>query len=109
MSRSARYIGVDKAPAAYAVALWRRRRAGAPQVELRRRNFFSVHLGDASHVYCFLMTRMMPDMEAKFARELSPGARAYVCDFPLPTKEPVEVVALVGESKLGKTLYVYQY
>jgi tRNA G46 methylase TrmB len=46
-----KYIGIDSAVAAQ-VALFRIWRAKASAISIRRKNFFTVHMSDATHVYC---------------------------------------------------------
>ena len=105
---AARVIGIEKALVPTILACLRRRHAGLAHVEIVKQNIFATDVSSATHVFCYLMPKMMQDVEEKLKHELQPGARVISCDFALPTREPNATVALGGHS-LGKTLFIYDY
>ncbi len=107
---SAKCVGVEKSPIAVFLARRACKKAGmSSRISIISGNIFSQDLSDATHVFCYLYPGMMSDLESKFTDELQHGARLVSADFPLPTKEPKEVVALVDGSPLGRKLFVYDF
>ncbi len=104
-------VGVDKAIAAHLAASIAITKAGKPKnIKLLRKNFFSVNLSDATHVFGFLYPgAIVKDLERKFQAELMPGARVVMCDFKLPNTIPAQTIPISTDSKFGKTLFVYEY
>lgn len=57
-----------------------------------RRDLFEADVSDVDAVALFVVPAMMPDLEAKLARELRPDALVIAGRFPLATWEPVDHV-----------------
>jgi ubiquinone/menaquinone biosynthesis C-methylase UbiE len=66
-------------------------------------DFFEVSWQGVDAIYCYLLPRMMPEIERKFLSECNPGARAVVRDFPFPKLRPSQVL----ERPFNHVLYVY--
>lgn len=77
-------------------------------------DLFTQDIGQATVVTAYLIPHIMGQVEAKLGRELKPGTRVVVHDYPLPTWTPVEVVKFESAEKVaisGSTrtvLYLYQ-
>ena len=104
--RPIKAIGIEIAPLPYLVARFKRKRSGLP-VTFIRRNMFQVPLSDATHVFCYLLTKTMEKLEPKFAEELK-NARLVSCDFRLKHKEPSATLR-VPVGKKTYTLYTYEF
>lgn len=85
-------------------------RAGKPaNVVFRHDDIFLVDVSKATHIFCYLFPEVMADVHEKFKKELAPGTKVVVCDFPIVSKEPLKVQSFKNKAVLGKKLYVYQY
>lgn len=105
--RGARATGFEISPWPFLKAklnLKRHRSAAA----LRYQNFYSVNLGDADVVVCFLLDTVMEKVEKKLERELKPGARVASYGFRLPSWQPIEVVDLKPNSRRFSRIYLYK-
>lgn len=63
--------GIEISPFPYWIARWRTR--NAPNVQLRRANFFDCDISDADAIACYLMIRPMPALAALLDRSVRPG------------------------------------
>ncbi len=107
---NARCVGVDVALAAYLLARLRRWYVGNPKnVTLIKANFFNLDLSNATHIYCYLYPNVMDELHQKFLKQLKPGTRVISCDFEIAHKTAIEVIQFKKNSRLGKSLYVYEY
>lgn len=84
----ARGVGIEIDPSRYLVAqlrviknkLWSR-------IEIKRKNFFKIPIGEASIVVVYLVPKTLEKLKTKFLRELKPGTKIisykYEIDLPL--------------------------
>ncbi len=101
-------IGVERGPLPYLLTRLRFFFHPLPNAKTLFRNFSSVSLNDATHVYLYLFPKVVQNLLPKFERELKPGTRVVSCDFPFKTKEPVEQI-VIGTGRNAHTLYVYEF
>ena len=77
-------------------------------------DLFAAKIEHATIVTAYLLPHIMGDVEKKLARELKPGSRVVVHDYPLPTWKPVEVVTFDAAEKVAisgsprTVLYLYR-
>lgn len=71
--------GIELSPLPYWVARWRTRRLS--NVSLRRANFFTCDLSDASAVTCYLMIKPMPRVAALLDHSLKPRTPVVTLTF----------------------------
>lgn len=104
----ARFIGVEIAPFPYVLAVVRGWFAGKKNVRIVYGDMTKVPLADATHVYTYLMTRVMDILLPKLKSELKPGAVLVSCDFKFNDREPKTTIDL-GGGGMGHSLYVYDF
>ena len=101
-------IGIEKGPIPYFISKLRLLFHTQKQITILRKNFFDVDLGNATHIFTYLLPKVLEQLEPKFQKELRPGTRLVTCDFKLKHKIPNETIQLDRpKHALGKTLYVY--
>ena len=101
-----RALGFEVNPLAYALA--RIRILGVQGIEVRLRNFWNVHVGDADVVFCYLFPDVMGRLAHKLEKELRPGTRVVSCNFPLPGWRHSEL--LYPESSIhADPIYLYRF
>lgn len=77
----ARGVGVELSPM---LAFWGRiRRRSNPRLAIRTGNFFKADMSDATVVYCFLMSALMPRVADTLKEKLRPGTRVVSYIFPI--------------------------
>jgi SAM-dependent methyltransferase len=77
---------------------------------IRRKDFFSQDLRDATHIFLYLLPEAVDALLPKFERELAPGARVICADFPFSGKEPEKALVLKKPRlENGKKLFVYRF
>lgn len=111
LSPKSRYVGIERNPVLYALALVRKRLAGNPSnVTFQRKDFFDVGLRDATKIYLYLLPGALDRLQQKFERELR-GVRVVSCAFRFSGKNPIRTITLpFGEGLLGQhLLYVYEF
>lgn len=104
----ATFIGVEKAPLPYLAAKLREKSAPRKNVKIIFGDIFKVPLGDATHVYTYLLSRVMDKLLPKFEKELKPGTTVVSCDFKF-SKKPYEKSVDAPEGKTKHTLYFYRF
>ena len=86
----------------------------ADRVKFIAGDLFKADIGNATVITAYLIPHIMGDVEAKLRRELKPGTRVVVHDYPLPNWEPVEVVRFESDEKVAisgtrrTVLYLYR-
>jgi SAM-dependent methyltransferase len=107
----ATYIGLEKNIAIFLYAWIRTMKIKKPRrVKIFKRDFLFEDISKATHIFAYLMPRMMEKLTPKFERELAPGARVVSCDFPIRTREPVGVIEVENEEyKPLCKLFVYDF
>lgn len=101
----ARCIGFDKNITPY---LWARLRIWAlglsQKIKIHKKDFFKADLGEATHIFFYLIPKQVERLEKKIEKELKKGAKVFSLAFELKNRTPQEIV-LVGKEKL----YVYEF
>ena len=106
----ARYIGVDKALAAYTVAVTKKLLFKDKKVEFKHINFFKQDLSDATHVFVYLFPGLMNSLLLKLQKELKPGSVVVSCDFEFQDKQPRDIIHLNRDKHLlGQRLIIYEF
>lgn len=107
----ASFVGYEKSFVVYLCAWIRRAKLKKQKsVALYRKDFFSADLSQATHVFTYLMPKMMKKLEPKFAEELAPGTRLVSCSFSLKGRNPDQTIQLKSDKILAPSvLYVYNY
>jgi hypothetical protein len=108
----ARYIGIEKHFVPYSLARWKLRNFHNPShIELIHGSFFDHDLSSATHVFVYLLLRMLDKLLPKFEKELKKGTRLVSCDFQFSRKQPSEMIDIPGAEKrsLSKKIYVYEF
>ena len=101
-----RALGFEVNLLAYLIA--RVRSLGIEGIQIRLRNFWKVHLGDANVVFCYLFPDVMRRLAKKLEAELYTGTQVVSCNFPIPGWKPLEV--LFPDSSLhNDPIYVYRF
>jgi trans-aconitate methyltransferase len=77
------------------------------EVEIRRRDFWSVDLSGADVVFCYLYPDVMKKLSAKLKADLNPGAMIVSCNFRLPGFKPSSILQPAG-SLHGDPVYIYR-
>jgi len=80
---------------------------GFKDIEVTRRDFWTVDLSGADIVFCYLFPDVMQDLSAKLRSELRPGAVVVSCNFDLPGFSPHQVLR-PGNSLHNSPIYLYQ-
>lgn len=86
----------------------------ADRVTFLAGDLFKARIDHATIVTAYLMPHIMGDVEAKLRKELKPGSRVVVHDYPLPTWKPLEVVTFDSPEKVAisgsarTVLYLYR-
>lgn len=102
----AKGVGVERGYIPFLLARFNTR--GLP-IAVCFQDIFSADLSGATHVYCYLSSKMMEELLPKFQRECKKGTRIVSCDFQIPKIIPVQTILLdAGIRKLSRTLYVYE-
>ena len=101
-----RVIGFERSPLPCFFSQFRAWLAGRPNLEIRRRDFFSASLGDAAVVICYLSPETMKRLQSKFEVELAPGALVVSNTFAVPAWTPEAVHMVPGV--LSTPVYVYR-
>lgn len=66
------------------------------KAELKFKNLFEEHLGEADVIFVFLAERVMPQVAEKIKREAKPGARIVTYAFELPNMKPEKIIPIHG-------------
>lgn len=100
-------IGLETSPFPFMVSkillLFKR----LPNVHLKRRDFFSISLKEASLVVCYLYPKAMQKLKIKFEKELAPGTWVISNTFSVPGWVPLAIYE-VNDLYRSK-IYVYQW
>ena len=107
--------GIEIKPELVAESARRAKEAGVgDRVTFIAGDLFAATIAHATIVTAYLLPHIMGDVERKLARELKPGARVVVHDYPLPNWKPVETVTFDSAEKIAisgsarTVLYLYR-
>lgn len=101
----AKAIGFEISPIPYLKArlnIW----LSKSNAQVLYKNFYHVNLSDADAVFCFLIDKVMPQVEEKLQKELRPGIKVVSYAFKMPNWKPDTVINL-SPNKTGSPAYVY--
>lgn len=98
-------IGYDISFLPLAIGLLRKLFGGKKyrNVKLRFGNLFKQNIGDATHVFLYLLAKSYPRLKEKFAAELKDEAMVIVEAWPMPDIEPAHVIREEG----ALPIYIY--
>ncbi|PAS99343.1 MAG: hypothetical protein BSR46_08640 [Candidatus Dactylopiibacterium carminicum] len=96
--------GAETAPAPWLLSRWLAHRQ--PNAQLVRQDFWQLDLGDYDLIYAFLSPAPMTALWQKASREMKPGALLISNSFPVPGRQPDELVS-VGDRR-GTCLFCYR-
>lgn len=96
-------LGVEAAPLPAWLGILRQRLRPVPGATLRRGDLWTTPLHDVDLAFAFLSPVPMPELWRKVQLEMRPGTLFVSCEFPVPTVEPLRVLA-----DGHRPLYVYQ-
>lgn len=99
-----RFTGVELAPASWLVSRIRARLRGS-SVELLRRDYATLDLGEFDVVFAFLSPAAMPALWQQVNAQMHPGSRFISLSFAVPETEPDRVVSLAAHPR--HRLYVW--
>ncbi len=100
-----KFIGIEIQWWPYLWAKWRARKQS--NVTITRGDFLKADMGEATHVYGFFITVMMPKVADRLRAVLHDGARVISFGFALPGWTPVEEIPNPKRAKGGK-IRIYQ-
>lgn len=97
-------FGVDISAEMVALANENARKAGvADRAQFYQRDLFKTDVHEATVVTVYLLPKVMGKVEQKLRRELAPGARIVVHDFPFPTWRPEKTLMADSLDKIKVT------
>jgi len=102
-----RCIGIELAPLPYLLARIRTR--NYKQIHIQRKNIFTVPLHNATHVYMYLMPKMMNALLPRLMSDLQPGTKLISCDFMFKDKVPIETIEVAQKGHHSQKLYIYEF
>ncbi len=103
-------IGVERSVVPYLISHIEKKRKGVRNAHFVRANFFNVPVGDATHIFMYLLPGLMNALLPKLQKELKPGTRVISCDFKFKDKQPVEVINLQRKNyHLGRKIFIYEF
>jgi SAM-dependent methyltransferase len=80
------------------------------KIKLYRKNFFNCDLSVSNRIFIYLYPGLIKKLIPKLEKELMPGTRLVSCEFPLPGKEPTEIIDLSkNKNFLIKKLFIYTF
>lgn len=85
-------VGYETSPVPYWISKAWQMIARLPNVTLKRQDFFTVRLDDASLIVCYLYPAAMRRLYMKFQEELKPGTWVVSNTFAVPGWDPETIV-----------------
>ena len=80
------------------------------KIEIRRQDFFTANLSEATHLFTYLYPHVMDDLLPKLDKELKPGTRLVSISYKFTTRQPNVTIDLKRNPyKLARTLYIYEF
>lgn len=104
----AQFIGVEKAPLPFLIALTRSVFSKKKNVKIIFGDIYQVPVGNATHVFTYLFSKVMDKLLPKMEQELKKGATLVSCDFRFKTKDATTEISL-GTKPGAHTLYFYNF
>lgn len=107
----ATYVGLEKNLVIFLCAWIRTMKMKKPhRIKIFKKDFFSEDISKATHVFTYLMPKMMKNLAPKLQKELAAGTRLVSYNFPLKNKNPSRVIGLkTGKLFAPSKLYVYDF
>jgi SAM-dependent methyltransferase len=103
-------VGVEHDFVPFLLAWLEKRRS--PQknsIRFIRGNIFKEPCSDATHVYLFTFPEFIDKLLPHLEKELKPGTRVVLLDFPFLHKLPKKIVDIPGPGAVGQRVYVYEF
>ncbi|MCX6713421.1 MAG: class I SAM-dependent methyltransferase [Candidatus Vogelbacteria bacterium] len=75
-------------------------------VKIIKGDLFAADLASADAVFCYLLPSVLADLEQKFSQELPSGSQVVTFAWPLPSREPTQVIEA---TRIGEKIYLYRY
>lgn len=107
----AKLVGIEKFPLPYLVARLNLRFFNKNTgITIKRKDIFEEDLSSATHVYTYLLPKLMDKLLPKLERELKPGAKLISPEFGFSGKKPSQVIEL-GEKqgRIIKKINIYEF
>jgi trans-aconitate methyltransferase len=98
-------IGFETSPVPFFVSWLRRFSEKAPNLCLKREDFFSFPIKDASLIICYLYPQAMQRLKLKFLNELKPGCVIISNTFAIPGWKPEKIIEV--QDIYRSKIYVY--
>lgn len=103
-------VGVEKAPFPFLLAKSRCFFIGNKKVSISYKDIFKTNVSSATHVFLYLLPKVMDNLLPKLEKELKPGTRVVSCDFQFKNKKASLVLDLKAKSyQLNHKLYIYDF
>ena len=104
----ARYIGIEKSIIPYTLARISARNMN--KIKILRNDLFKENLLPATHVFVYLLPKMMDRLLPKLTRELKQGSNLVSFNFVFSKKKPEKRIEITQpDSKQKMVLYVYNF
>lgn len=100
--------GVELAPLPYLLARTSVWASGLKNARVVRSDISTAGLGHATHVFVYLLPKVLDTLLFKLSNELAPGTRLFSLDFPIKSLTPVDQY-VVGTGSSRHTLYEYTF
>ena len=98
-------IGVEKNSVVYLWAKWLTRNTNT---KIYCEDANKTQLKNATHIYLYLLPKIMEKLQSKIINECKPGTRIVSCDFKFTNLTPDEIINLpASKDKMCNKLYVY--
>jgi hypothetical protein len=104
-----RAIGIEKGFIPFIVSKLRLVIQHRRNANILRRDLFEYDYGDATHVFAYLLPKMLVKLEPILQKQLKPGTRMVTADFTFPNRQPDQIIELHRPKSLGDKLYVYTF
>jgi precorrin-6B methylase 2 len=106
---SVSFVGVELLYSAYLLAMWRVKRLGLRNVEIRHGDMYKQDLSNATHVFLWIFPNMMKKLETVFEKLHTP-LTVLSMDFKFPVKQPDKCIDVnYMRRNYAQKLYIYHF
>ncbi len=77
------------------------------QTKIFYKNFYNADLKDADVIFCFLMDKVMSNVEEKLKKELKPKALVVSYCFKMPNWQPIKTININKNDNKASKVYLY--
>lgn len=78
------------------------------KTKIFNKNFYKENLAYADVIFCFLISNVMPKVQAQLEKQLKKGAQVISFAFPIHAWQPTKVISPNPENKKASKIYFYQ-